>query len=305
LKGNSFLSENPKARADDLKSAYFDDSIKAVFCAIGGDETYRILPFLMEDQLFLNKVKTSPKIFSGFSDTTNNHLFFFKLGVISFYGPNFLSDLAELESEMLPYTKKAFLSFFNNDYNRLIESSEVWYQERTDFSIKALKTKRIVHQETKGYEVINGFGKVKGRLLGGCLESLYDGYTGDRYFEQKLVYEKYQLMPNLIDWQDKILFFETSEEQPNPTLYRKYLDELGKRGVLDVVKAVLVGKPQNEVYYQEYIEILNDFAKIYNLPIMYNLNFGHAYPRNVIPYGILTEIDFDNLTVTLIENMLE
>lgn len=305
LKGNAFLTNHPEARADDLKSAYFDDSIKAIICAIGGDETYRILPFLMEDHLFLKKVKDSPKIFTGFSDTTNNHLFFFKLGVVSFYGPNFLSDLAELEGHMLTYTKEAFLSFFNQTDQRLIESSKVWYQERIDFSINALNTKRIAHQETKGYEVINGSGKVRGRLLGGCLESLYDGYTGDRFFEQKLVYDKYHLMPNITDWKDKILFFETSEEQPKPSLFRKYLDELANRGILDAVKAVLVGKPQNEVYYQAYKEILWEYAKIHHLPIMYNLNFGHAYPRNVIPYGILTEIDFDHLTVSLIENMLD
>ena len=38
-----------KRRAKDLKDAFLDDSIAGIICAIGGDDTYRLLPYLMED----------------------------------------------------------------------------------------------------------------------------------------------------------------------------------------------------------------------------------------------------------------
>lgn len=93
LKGVEFLSKNPKARAQDLKDAFFSDEIKAIICAIGGDDTFRIIPFLLDDKEFVNQVKKSPKIFTGYSDTTINHFVFFKLGLSTYYGINFLTIL--------------------------------------------------------------------------------------------------------------------------------------------------------------------------------------------------------------------
>ena len=62
----------------------------------------------MEDEEFINNVKNNPKIFTGFSDTTMNHLMFYRLGMESFYGPCIVVDLAELDNDMLPYTKEYF-----------------------------------------------------------------------------------------------------------------------------------------------------------------------------------------------------
>ncbi|MGE5677620.1 MAG: LD-carboxypeptidase, partial [Pseudomonadota bacterium] len=74
LKGIEYLKKHPEARAQDLKEAFMDDSIKGIICAIGGDDTYRLLPYLMEDEEFKRKVAEKPKLFTGYSDTTINHL---------------------------------------------------------------------------------------------------------------------------------------------------------------------------------------------------------------------------------------
>lgn len=59
----------------------------------------------MEDEEFIKAVEEHPKLFTGFSDTTINHLMFYKLGLSTYYGPNFICDLGEIADEMLPYTK--------------------------------------------------------------------------------------------------------------------------------------------------------------------------------------------------------
>lgn len=60
-------------------------------------------------------------------------------------------------------------------------SSPYWYEERTDFSENAIGTSRVLHEEVRGFDVIQGQGVARGKLLGGCLESLYDILSNTRY----------------------------------------------------------------------------------------------------------------------------
>lgn len=294
LKGIEYIKNHPEARAKDLKDAFCDEAIKGIICAIGGDDTYKTLPYLLEDKEFIDAVKNNPKIFTGFSDTTINHMMFYKLGLVTYYGPSFITDLAELDIEMLPYTKKAFMNFFENNYEVVIESSDVWYEERKDFTIG---TSRIKHKEKRGYEVLQGKGKVRGRFLGGCLESLCDILTGYIYDDEKEICERYGIFPSLDEWKDKILFIETCEEKPSPEEFEKELITLKNTGIFDVISGIIVGKPQDEAYYEEYKDVLCNVIGNKDLPILYNVNFGHAYPRCIIPYGIEAEIDLDNKTI--------
>lgn len=303
LKGIEYLKNHPEARAQDLKDAFYDTSIKGIICAIGGDDTYRTLPYLLDDKDFITAAENNPKLFSGFSDTTINHLMFYKLGIGTFYGPNFVCDLAELDKEMLPYTKKAFLKYFEHHNEDYIGSSNVWYEERTDFSIDAIGTSRVEYLEEKGYEVLQGKGKFSGRLLGGCLESLYDILTNTRYGDEKVICEKYGVFPTLNEWKDKILFIETCEEKPKPEQFEKELLVLKNTGIFDVISGIIVGKPQDEQYYEEYKEVYYKIIENKELPIIYNVNFGHAQPRCIIPYGIETEVDLDKKVITLKEDI--
>ncbi|WP_057745027.1 S66 family peptidase [Liquorilactobacillus capillatus] len=301
LKGITYLKQHPEARAADLKQALCDSSIRGVICAIGGDDTYRLAPYLMEDTVFKEAIRKDPKLFTGFSDTTVNHLMFYKLGMGTFYGPNFINDLAELDNQMLHFTATSFRNYFRKEQSLEIKASDYWYEERVDFSVEALGTKRVSHKETKGYEVLRGKGVITGKLLGGCLDSFYDLLTNERYPDEKQLVEKYGLFPTIAEWQDKILFIETSEEKPTPVLYQKMLILLKKYGLFSAVKAIIVGKPQNEVYYAEYQKIIKAVTAETETPIIFNVNFGHAYPRTVLPYGLEAKIDFDQKRIFITE----
>ena len=65
LKDMDYIEKHPEKRAADLKTAFMDDSIKAIITAIGGTDTYKTIPYLMEDQEFIDAVKNHPKIFVG------------------------------------------------------------------------------------------------------------------------------------------------------------------------------------------------------------------------------------------------
>ncbi len=291
LKGIAYLEAHPEARAHDLKQAFRDDSIEGIICAIGGDDTYRLLPYLMEDTEFVDAVKKHPKLFTGFSDTTINHLMLYKLGLSTYYGPNFICDLGEIADEMLPYSRRAFESYLEgNEYGEIV-SSEVWYEEREDFSRAAIGTDRLAHKEEQGFELLQGSEFFQGQLLGGCLESFYDILTATRYEDEKDICEKYGIFPEKEEWSGKLLFIETSEEKPAPELFEKEIIVLKEKGIFDVINGVLVGKPQDETYYEEYKAILIKVIDNDKLPIVYNVNFGHATPRCVLQYGVMAKVD--------------
>lgn len=302
LKGMDALDKYPEWRAEDLKDAFEDPSIKGIICAIGGDDTYRLLPYLMEDDEFIENVKSSPKLFTGFSDTTVNHLMFHQLGMTSFYGPNFLNDFAELGNEMLPYTKTIVKGFFAGNELEGVPVSVAWYEERTDFSEETLGTERNKYVEETGFEVLQGEGSVSGKLLGGCLESLVECLTGERYKEQAEVIKTYNIFPSVDEWKKTLLFIETSEERPTPEKFRELLNVLKSYGLFDVINGILVGKPQNEEYYEEYKSVLMEIVEDNTLPILYNLPFGHAYPRCLLPYGIEATLDTENKSVRFNES---
>lgn len=301
LKDMKYLEEHPEERASDLKQAFMDESIKGIISAIGGDDTYKLIPYLMEDEEFKQAVIHHPKIFTGFSDTTNNHLMLNKLGLSTFYGPCLLADIAELDQEMLPYTKEYFEKFFNEEEGFEIKSSPIWYSDRENYGESELGVPRIAHKETHGYETINGSGTVKGKLYGGCIESIYDAYTGERYGNEHEVYEKYKIFPTEEEWKEKILFLETSEEKPTPEKLEKILLEFKKRGILNLVRGVIIGKPMDEKYYEEYKEIYRKIFSDLKTPVLYNINFGHAVPRCILPYDAETTIDYDNRRIYIDE----
>ena len=269
-----------------------DPSIDMILCAIGGDDTYRLLPYLFAQNELQEAVKSGKekKIFLGFSDTTMNHLMLHKIGIPTFYGQSFLADVCELNHEMLPYSRKYFEELLYMGRISEIRPSDVWYEERTDYSEAAVGTKRISHPN-KGFELLQGEAAFSGEILGGCIDSLYDIFNHDRYADSQEMCEEYHLFPEQEEWKGKILLLESSQEQPTPQLYQKMLQALKNTGIFEVLSGVLVGKPMDELYYDAYKEILIDTIADPHLSILYNVNIGHAAPRCIIPFGVRATAD--------------
>ena len=297
LKGLDFIKANPKARAADLKWAFAQQEVKLILSAIGGDDTYQTVPYLLEDVTFKKLVSENPKLFMGYSDTSMNHLMFQKLGLATYYGPAAIVDFGEFASDMLAYTEACIRHLFSDDAPEIV-SSPTWYHERTEFGPDAFGTDRKSSPETHGYELLFGSGKVSGKLYGGCLESLGEVLLGGRYGDEPVVNETYQLLCR--DTRDKLLFLETSEEKPTPERVKLLLAALERVDFFTHAKGLIVGKPQDEAYYDDYRSIYQALAEKYQLPILYNVNFGHAHPKCILPIGQSVTLDLDAKTVKLL-----
>ncbi len=288
LCGLDYVKAHPEKRAEDLLLAFRDPEIDMILCAIGGDDTYRLLPFLFDHGELADAA--TDKVFLGFSDTTINHLMLHKVGLRSYYGQAFLPDLCELGPEMLPYTRRFFEELITSGRIREITPSGFWYEERKSFTPEQVGTELPSHPNG-GFELLQGPPVFSGKILGGCIDSMYDMFNGDRYGDMPALCRKYRLFPAADEWKGRILLLETSEEKPTPEQYRQALEYLKAEGVFDAVSGVLVGKPMDETYAGEYRRLLPQVIGHPELPIVFNLNVGHAKPRCIVPFGVEAVVD--------------
>lgn len=289
LKGGDYLYKNPQARAEDLMTAFKDESIKGIFANIGGEDSIRLLPYIDFDVL-----RENPKIFIGYSDVTISHLFCHKAGISSFYGPAILTDFAE-NVEMDTYTiEMVNRTLFSNEIIGEIKPAKEWTSERLEW-IEENKNRRRTMRQNLGCEILQGSGVAQGHLIGGCIEVL-EFAKGT------------ELWPDKKYWNESILFFETSEEKPEPNFIKYWLRNYAVQGILQKANGIIFGKPQDEKYYDEYKEEIQKVMKEFNLedlPILYNLNFGHTEPKFILPYGAMAEINCDKKTFTILESGVE
>ena len=288
LAGARYLAAHPEARAADWLQAFRDEETDMIVTAIGGDDTYRLLPFLFGNDELKNALEQ--KVFLGFSDTTTNHFMLQKLGLPSFYGQAFLPDICELGPEMLPYSRRYFEELIATRQIKEITPSPVWYDNRWDFSPAALGTEPVAHKN-EGFVLLQGPAVFFGTILGGCIDTIFDYFDPTRYPDSPALCKQYGLFPSAEDWQGKILLLESSEEKPAPERYRAALEHLKRRGVFEAVSGILVGQPQDCCYEAEYWALLRETVANPDLPILANLPIGHSTPRCIMPFGVQCTVD--------------
>lgn len=285
LKGSEYLYQHPEARAKDLMDAFSDPSIRAVFSCIGGEESIRMLPWID-----FGVLRANPKIFLGYSDSTSTHLMCLKAGISSFYGPSLLAELAE-NVKVFDYTagwlQKAL---FDPVPLGSIAPAAEWTGERLPWTMEnALIEKKL--SPNGGYQLLQGSGKARGRLIGGCIEVLE-------------MAKGTPLWPDDASFDGAILFFETSEDMPPPNFFEYWLRNYGSQGILQKARAILFGKPYQEKYFAEYRaaigRVLGELA-LEDLPVFCNMTFGHNEPMCVLPYGALAEVDCEKRSFTILE----
>ena len=291
LKGRQYLYEHPEARAADWMDAFRDPEVKAIFNAIGGDDTIRLLPYIDFDV-----IRQNPKIFTGFSDTTSNHFMMYKAGVMSYYGASIMTNFSEY-GKINDYTAAAIRStLFDPKPELEIPSAPYWYDdedERIWWKEENMHRFKQYHPEQIGYEVLQGAGAAEGELLGGCADVFIDTVGTP-------------VWPCRAEWKGKLLFLETSEEDMSCDLLTWILRNISAQGIFDEIAGILVGKPARRSKYEPYKEVWRKVvgfeAKRPDLPILYNVNFGHAEPIGVLPIGARCRLDADRKTLTLLES---
>jgi muramoyltetrapeptide carboxypeptidase LdcA involved in peptidoglycan recycling len=151
-------------------------------------------------------------------------------------------------------------------------------------------------QPHTGYELLQGKGIARGCLIGGCIEVLE-------------MLKGTELWPDKDEWKDTILFFETSEDKPDPAYFEYWLRNYGSQGILGRTNGIIFSKPYDNKYYDDYkkaiIKVVRNELKLTDMPILCNMNFGHTAPMMILPYGAMAEIDSDHITFSILESGVE
>lgn len=280
MKGENYLQQNPQARAEDIIWAFENKDVKAVIANIGGNDSERVLPYLRPEPVISN-----PKIFIGYSDVMNYHLYCYKAGLSTFYGHNLLPVIAKTPY-FHPYSKQWFEKvLFNNSIIGEIKPAKTFSVDDNQYFDK--RYAKEYHNET-GYLFIQGSGKVKGQLFG--------GHTGIKKFSE--------IEAN--DFFEKILFIEDIAMFFSPKHLADFMDWLGSIGALQRIRGLLIGKlcshESFDAHKKALLKIVNEKYGLTDLGIVANMNFGHTSPICILPYSAVAEIDFDFKTVSILES---
>lgn len=289
LKSAEYLSKNPKARADDLMEAFSDSSIKAIISNIGGEDSIKTLPYIDT-----SVIKQNPKIFIGFSDTTITHFACYKAGLTSFYGTSIMTGFAEnggMHNYQIKDIQRTLFSAL--PVGEIYPNQEGWTSELLDWGNDSLQNKKRSLTKNKGWNFLQGNKTIKGQLVGGCVEVL-EFLKGTDYW----LYSS--------EWDNKVLFLETSEEMISPNCLKRILRNYALQGVFEKISGLIFGRPYNNKYAKEYNKVILEVIKgeIGNeeLPIITEMDFGHTSPIFTIPYGVMAEINFEKQVFSIIEN---
>ena len=121
-----------------------------------------------------------------------NHFMLHKVGINTFYGQAFLPDICELGKEMLPYSRQYFEELITTDTISRIVPSEVWYDSREDLSPDAVGSLTLAHPN-EGFILLQGTDTIRGEILGGCIDTIYDIFNNLRHSDSVELCKKYHI----------------------------------------------------------------------------------------------------------------
>ena len=292
LRSAEWLADNPQARAEDLMQAVTDDSIQGIICTIGGDDSIRTLPFIDIGELSKN-----PKPFIGYSDATTTHMAYQKAGVVSYYGPALMAGLAE-NGGMHRYLVNSMRSvLFSSDPPGIINPNmDGWTVEFLDWGVAEHQDQPRALKPAQPWRWLQGTGVTRGRLMGGCFEA-WEWFRGTDYW------------PAAEQWDEAILFLETSEEGIPANALTRTLRVYAAMGILERLSGILLGRPGGNIdpstfvaYDEAIIRVIRDEQGLVNLPVITHLDFGHTDPIMTLPIGVMAEIDCERQQLRLVES---
>lgn len=212
--------------------------------------------------LDFNEIKNNPKIIVGFSDITA------------------LLNAINKKSNLVCFHGPVATSKF--DSFTLANFTKVLFDEQQFTKIENVFPEMININE----------GYAQGEITGGNLKMIISTLG----------------TPYEIDISNKILFLEEVNEHPYEI--DRMLTQLMLTNKLNTVKAIVFGKFENankRMPFHPYasftiIEVIEQLLKPFNIPIVYNLPFGHTDLMLTLPFGVKCELNTNKKSLSIIES---
>jgi muramoyltetrapeptide carboxypeptidase len=243
-------------RAQDINEMFADKDVKAIFCIRGGDTSSHTM-----DKLDFKIIRKNPKIFVGYSDTTNLHVNFNqRCNLVTFHGPMVKSNML---NDFDNFTKMSFEKALNMDDELILENPE-----GEDFQV-----------------MVEGY--AKGTIVGGNL-ALLTSMIGTPYeVETKGKILFIEDVGETVARLDRMMYqlkYSKKLQEAEGIIFGDFTDCINNR---------------DENY--TVIDMLKDVLADYKKPVMFNIKSGHCYPMSTIPLGAKCIMDTKSKTIKFIK----
>ncbi len=214
------------------------------------------------DEIDYSLIKRNPKIICGFSDiTVLLNAIYAKTGMITYHGPNFFS-----------FGLKEGREYLNHYFWNAVGESETYLIETSD------KSSPYVTIQT---------GSSEGEIIGGNLCTL-NLLQGTEY------------MPK---FENKILFLEDDNIVGDcfPFEFDRNLQSLIQTSDFSRIKGIVIGRFDESCNLKTNLvkKIVNNKKHLKNIPIVFNVNFGHIEHAATFPIGGVVSLEATESKVLL------
>ena len=260
---NDLRSGSGLERAKELEALHGQKEVKALLCAAGGDFLIEMLPHVNFEAL-----AKEPKWMMGYSDPTSLlYILTTKYDVATLYGAN----AGSFDLEPMPEWLSAPI--------KVLTGKKV-VQKSTAYCDPQFRSGPPVYDTENHWISFDGNFKMRGRCIGGCLDSLKDLFgtplDGTKEFIQR--YEKESLI-----WYFDI-YSMTAENVYRTLLQMKSMGAFRENDLV-IAGRVLFPSTETGMTYKE------AFQRAISCRCVIEADIGHTTPRMVMVNGAIAEVE--------------
>lgn len=273
------VSASAERRAAELQKFLLDDAIDAIAPPWGGELAIELLPHLDFDLI----ARSKPKWLFGFSDvSTITSVLSYKLNWATVHSSNLMDLIDTSEDPLVANTLNYLRIAEGGEFTQY--SSDRHSRSWPDIDVDPLAS--IVGEletEWKWLVAPHGKSSLSGRLIGGCWDTLI------HLFETPYL--------NLKDFKSRgseglLLFLENVEMSPCELV--RAIHNMEFRGVFKAIDGLILGRnfridSENPDDLQ-YLEVLDRHLKNKGIPVIIDVDIGHAPPNLTLVNGAVAEI---------------
>ncbi len=270
----------PAERAADINAAFADPSIRAIVATVGGDDQITVLRHL--DAALPTR---DPKPFFGYSDNTNLLNWLWYHGLEAVHGGSTQVHLGPGPQPHDIHLRSLRAGLFGGDVPLAAPAQSC--DVGITWADPAALTEPAPMLPTSNWVWAGPATSVTERTWGGNLEILQWTLAANQWMHPVEAYA------------GSVLLLETSEERPSPTEVYRMMRNLGERGILGAVAALLWARPPagdhdvrpsaeqaaalRTANREAVLRAMSEYAG--DVPVVLDVDFGHTIPQWVLPYG--------------------
>lgn len=258
-------------RAQEFMDFWLDEAVDAIIPPWGGVFAMEVLPLLDWKAL----ASTKPKWVHGYSDiSTLTFALSTRLGIATAHG-TCLMEMLPSQTDRL--TVNCLRPLALRDGESLRQDSGEYFQTgpAPEWDAPFQKSGRVVWKTLENKPV-----RMKGRLIGGCLDTL-STLVGTPFVDAARLKSK-----------DGIIFYLENSDFGPADQYR-YLWMMKQAGWFEHVNGFLLGrsgtKDESNPRYFRYQNLIEDFFGSLGVPLIYDCDIGHQQPNMTLINGALAE----------------